>query len=528
MDSSLQELQDNNLCVVDSKIKSLEKSIEALKLLKIHRNTLVPISRLTSEILVSIFSLLSSSVFSISSQPFAAPFIFSHVCHKWREISLNFPHLWSRINFTQLTLASTAKMLTRAKTVPLHLEADLTGWGREQIDAFERLLNGHISQTRDLRISGPLPAFGQLVSSAPILESLSLSHTAARPDLSYPAIIPPKLFNSTTPRLTSVELKNCYISWKSRLFKSLRILKILNTSEEERPSLEVWLNTLGEMTQLETLVLESATPRALHTSDSWRIITLPSLTKFHISASAADCALALAHLVMPALTSLHVNAKSQDDNGEDVRPLIRHISQNVYVLQSTEPLRSILIDSKRNHAEVLAWTMSGADLKFRDPNVKDHVSVPPSLIFTATGIWSFRVNNAILEAFLTLLPVNTISTLTTRNDASLSKKFWVSHTPRWPLLKRASLVARTFSAFMSALTDDAPPDGPRLPWLTKLNLVYVTVDASMTRYLRAMLIQRVEQGVPLERLDLSMSFVDDGDIHLLREIVVDVKEPMRN
>ena len=199
------------------------------------------------------------------------------------------------------------------------------------------------------------------------------------------------------------------------------------------------------------------------------------------------------------------------------------------MLQSTGPLRSIVIDGKRDQAKVLAWTMSGADFEFRDPHVMDHASVPARLVFTATGSrWSFNANNSILEAFLTLLPVNSISTLTTRNDAILTQAFWVNHAPRWSSLKRASLADSTFREFMITLTDGAPPDGPRLPRLTKLLLVDTTMTPSITRYLQVMLIQRVEQGVPLEMLDLSMSFAGDGDIHLLREIVVNVKEPLRD
>ena len=68
------------------------------------------------------------------------------------------------------------------------------------------------------------------------------------------------------------------------------------------------------------------------------------------------------------------------------------------------------------------------------------------------------------------------------------------------------------------LTEDAPPDGPRLPRLTKLTLVDVKVTVLTTWSLRKMFIQRREQGVPLPVLDLSRSFVVDGEIGSLREI----------
>jgi hypothetical protein len=81
------------------------------------------------------------------------------------------------------------------------------------------------------------------------------------------------------------------------------------------------------------------------------------------------------------------------------------------------------------------------------------------------------------------------------------------------------------------LAEDAPPDGPRLPSLTKLILVdvKVTVDLAVewTRDLRDMLIERAGQGVPLEVLDSSRALRLTAKSTLLNGIVVDVKEPQR-
>lgn len=107
----------------------------------------------------------------------------------------------------------------------------------------------------------------------------------------------------------------------------------------------------------------------------------------------------------------------------------------------------------------------------------------------------------IFDALLTLLPVNSVSTLTAQNRTPLSKEFWLRHVPKWSLVERATLVFNTVKAFIDMLTDDAPPDGSRLPSLTKLILVDVMLTVPRTYYLRDMLIKRVEQGVPLEVLD---------------------------
>lgn len=75
------------------------------------------------------------------------------------------------------------------------------------------------------------------------------------------------------------------------------------------------------------------------------------------------------------------------------------------------------------------------------------------------------------------------------------------------------------------LAEDAPPDGPRLSSLTELILVEVTLTELRTSCLRDMLIKRVEQGVPLEVLDLRQCVVACRVIRWLTEIVVDVEEP---
>ena len=399
----------------------------------------------------------------------------AHVCRRWRETALNHPRLWSHINFTKLTPAGMAEILARAKMAPLHLEADVTKWSAAQLDAFEKQLEAHISHTRHLSICGHLQtALDRLVSSAPTLEFLSLSHKSRQFALAQ-VVIPVNLFNCTAPSLTSLELENCNISWKSPLLKGLRTLKILRPSTEARPKLEDWLGALNEMPQLETLILQYATPLAPRAapliSEPSRAVTLPSLTRFHISASARDCALALAHLVLPALIWLHVDAESHDEV-EDVHLVIPYVARNVHGLQGTEPLRSILISGERTSAEVVAWTMPDADVKVCDPDTLFSASVSARLMFAATGInWHYGADTAIFDALLTLLPVNSVSTLTAQNRTRLSKEFWLSHAPRWPLLERVRLVPTAVKAFRDMLVEDAPPDGPRLPSLTKLTLV---------------------------------------------------------
>ena len=421
--------------------------------------------------------------------------------------------------------AAMAEILTQAKMAPLHLDAHVTKMSRKQLDAFKRQLEAHISHTRHLYISGAYLQYmlSGLISSAPTLESLTLVQLEVEIPM---VVVPSDLFNGTTPSLTSLELRGCNISWKAPLLKGLQtlVIELVGPSTEERPNLKHWLDGLDQMPQLETLVFRYASPSASVAapliSEPSRTVTLSSLTRFGIVASAEDCVLALTHLALPSLTWLHVEAESHESEGEDVQLLIPYIARNVYVLQGTEQLRSILVDGHSGCAIVHAWTT------FNDPDLV-RKSVPENLIFTARGNnWHLGVDTAILNTLLTILPLNSVSILTSRSITELSKEFWLSHVPRWPMLERASLNPTTIKAFRDMLAKDAPPDGPRLPSLTKLILVDAALNVSRAYDLRDMLLERVEQGAPLQVLDLRTCVADDRAIRLLGEIVVDVQEPL--
>jgi hypothetical protein len=214
-----------------------------------------------------------------------------------------------------------------------------------------------------------------------------------------------------------------------------------------------------------------------------------------------------------------VDVESLESEGEDVRLLIPYVARSSNELQGTESLRNMQISGTRRSARVLAWTMPDADLNF--------YSSAPCLTFAAKGSnWLDGVDTTIVDALLTPLPVNSVSTLIVYSR--LNKEFWLSHAPRWPLLQQARLDSTSTKAFMDMLAEDTSPGGPRLPSLTKLIFIDVRLTALRTYHLRDMLIERVEQGVPLEVFNLRSCIVADRAIPLLREVVVDVQAPLND
>jgi F-box-like len=517
---NLAEARHNPLQAVGRKIQVLEGSLLSSKF---RHNALVPISRLPPEILTLIFSHLFSVCYK---KVYHRSFLHvTHVCRYWRDTTLNYPHLWSHINFNKLGWTGFDEILARAKMAPLHLEAKVTHWTPAQFNLFERQLEPHISHIRHLSLSGEFQTvLERFMSPALALEFLSLSHSYR----GLLPVIPDALFNNTTPKLTNLELYHCGISWKSPLLKGLRTLEILGPCTKTRPTLDDWLDALDKMPQLEALILHNASParfigrRIISISKSERIVTLPFLTRFEITSNELECVLALDHLRLPALTSLHVDAKFLDQESDDVGPLIPHVARNAHGPQDTAPLQGIVIQGGEDEVKILAWSVP-------DANIDDHNQITisrPRVVFTARNRhWHYETHAAILDALFTHLPVDAISTLAVENPIRLSKEFLFRHASSLVMLERIHLDPTAVGALREMLAEDTLPNGLRLPRLRTLVLRAVSLTAPRTYRLRDMLIKRMEQGAPLETLDLRTCRAADCAIKLLTDFVGEVQGP---
>ena len=81
-------------------------------------------------------------------------------------------------------------------------------------------------------------------------------------------------------------------------------------------------------------------------------------------------------------------------------------------------------------------------------------------MFAAHGYdrWDSGVSTAIFDALFTLLPLNSVSTLTAQNHTRLRKRFWLRHVSRLPLLEQARLVPTAIGEFGEMLADGIPLD----------------------------------------------------------------------
>jgi hypothetical protein len=188
----------------------------------------------------------------------------------------------------------------------------------------------------------------------------------------------------------------------------------------------------------------------------------------------------------------------------------------------------MVISGGRTRAEILAWTIPDADLEVYKPATLPHATDSARMVFAVTheGWWHSATDTVIFDAMLTHLPVDAISTLTIPDRTRLSKKVWLSHAPRLVMLKRIRLVPCAFKEFRKMHAEDPLPDSPpRLPQLTKLVLLDVSLTTLKTYQMRGMLIKRVDVGDPEHVLDPHMSTVAEWATQSLAETVGDAQGP---
>jgi hypothetical protein len=348
------------------------------------------------------------------------------------------------------------------------------------------------------------------------------------------------LFGGSMPRLSCLELSNCNVSWNSPVFKCLTSIEILKPSANARPELAVWLDILDKIPQLKTLTLHEASPIVSpFPFYVKRTVTLPSLTHLDISASVRDCTFAIAHLVLPALTSLRLKAGSLLINGIDMQELLPHVARHAHGPQDDQPLQSMLIRSNACQIEVLVWPVPDIDAMVDDPPAFLCATLPPRVELSFIGQ---SRDDACLEIFGTVMAALPLESLVMLAAVNLefsrnlkTQQFWLRLFPDWPLLQRVRLGRRVSDGFIKALLEDNDGEckNPLLPSLTELSLVAVKLDGNWTHFLCDALMKRVDQGVPLETLDLRMCFRDPQfnvmnsvAVRLLSEIVVDTLRPL--
>lgn len=184
---------------------------------KRHRNSAAPVNGLLVELFSEIFLLTDDGKVQDKTAV-------SHVCSYWRNISLNLPSMWTKVNLASITEPqSISRRLCRNGSLPLCLE--YYEWCKFSYTMAARCV--HLLGRTDalkIRIFKDYIRISEgawlIDHPAPALRRLELA-------VSNGPHLLPQLFGNTTPRSTELALLNCCLAWGSGLYVGLTKLKIV-------------------------------------------------------------------------------------------------------------------------------------------------------------------------------------------------------------------------------------------------------------------------------------------------------------
>ncbi|KAI0049106.1 hypothetical protein FA95DRAFT_948518 [Auriscalpium vulgare] len=278
----------------------------------IKHNAEQPIARLPLDILLIIFSILSSDRKSQSiDQPPPMSRVkpgnydlgwitVTHVCQCWRRVALCDPTLWAASVTIPFPLGKrwAAVFLARAQDAPLTIispEAPSLFLSPAEL-AF---IGDTLTRLRVLCLSVTNEVLPVLCAPAPLLHTLRLN-ICHRTYLETHTVIPANLLGGLTgaPALRHLCIRTCGPPpWTSPLLASLVSLNIGHVQPGDGFELRDMLDALGRMRVLELLVLQlnfNTTGRAPHP-----VVPLVTLRRLCTIMSAASARHVLAHLKIP-------------------------------------------------------------------------------------------------------------------------------------------------------------------------------------------------------------------------------------
>jgi hypothetical protein len=317
---------------------------------------LQPIVRLPNELLSYIFLLIVND----PAEDHLCALTISHVCLRWRQVSLSNGALWARIvlNFPisdrKLSCANT--WLSRSSTSPLDILLDIRdpewGWKEdnhrfrlEHMQSIMQLLSSHVERWQIVEMRAdtwaPICTFlwhSRKAKAAPVLEKLSLSRCNAyftsRDQPFQPTSLrrPIKLFGDIPlGRLREVSLVGVHIDWSDPPFKNLTHLVFQYHAHDVMPTLEQFQRILLACPTLLHLSVIGWGPILNGSSEQEpNILVLPFLTCFSFGFMDTEYATRLLSLLdFPCLTQFKLEdvSKLVDPlNPLDISPLLEWFS----------------------------------------------------------------------------------------------------------------------------------------------------------------------------------------------------------
>ncbi|THH27696.1 hypothetical protein EUX98_g6491 [Antrodiella citrinella] len=302
--------------------KEVEEHFRAIAELRRRMNAIIPVARLPPEILGHIF-LWYITVMATHRDPgyyrdsYHRWLTVTHVCHRWREIGLCTPNLWTDIRIGQGSVERVQAFISRAKHAPLQIHASNDCADIKWLPALH-LIASELGHVETLNLNVPLGTLKTLTdnipSSAPLLRLLTIAGSSYYG--STPLTLPVFLTSAcSTPRLEELKVVGYNLSWlDSILPQSLTHLAVTlagSSQETQCSDVVTVIHALSCLKHLELnrvlAPLQTTITRLPPISLS---VSLPNLTCIILLGSPLVCVHFLDHCVIPASARISLNFQS--------------------------------------------------------------------------------------------------------------------------------------------------------------------------------------------------------------------------
>ncbi|EIW73985.1 hypothetical protein CONPUDRAFT_147957 [Coniophora puteana RWD-64-598 SS2] len=255
--------------------------VEATRALYTRRNMLSPTCSIPAEVLCEIFAFAAPLT---PGTPLIDPrhlLLLTQVCKHWREVALNFPHLWSIYDTGMMPKQFIMTMLERAKEHPLDIYAKVTNENQDLMGEFLSRLHQTRLLFMDFPTSYATTLAERLTSHSPtILQTLHL--VGARPVVVHLS----QSLVGNTPKLNKMVLRRCALPWRLPIYGRLTRLDLLDLDNLSPSPKDLW-TVLEGATSLEVLKLSFSLRRRLYsvppTWDLPKLVDLPRIKYISIN-----------------------------------------------------------------------------------------------------------------------------------------------------------------------------------------------------------------------------------------------------
>ncbi len=346
----------------DSLLAQWEQHRLAIHIVKRQLNDLTLLGRLPNEILLEVFRWYVD-ICAVEWGPGAkrTPYTWirvTWVCHRFRELCLATPTLWTRVVLTG-NIKCTEIMLSRSQNAPLLVEGDTASSCSKHFLVSLCIVLKELYRIRslDLRLSWNLYAAISVIPAAlrkaPKLRHLKL----AAPYLGRMATLPDMVFDNFGLGLEELVLYRYPWSWES--LKNCSTLRHLSIAHDKcttlpPPKIDEVLDALANLPHLVTLELQIVWARDNSLLDRERVVGVPTLKHLSLSGHGITCAALLDHLQLDQSTTISLTGM-QLREGEHYSAFLPALASKIQP-NCSKPIVAFSIGQEPGAIELSFWT----------------------------------------------------------------------------------------------------------------------------------------------------------------------------